>query len=88
MCKMIIKYIETALTKAKYEIIQENEEKYYGEIPELQGVWATGKTLEECRENLKETVEGWLIVKLKMGIPILQAAGEQVDWFMELENSG
>ena len=86
--QMIIKYIEAALTKAKYEIIRENEEKYYGEIPELQGVWATGNTMEECRENLKEVVEGWIIVKLKKGISIPPVAEHQVDCFMELEHSG
>jgi hypothetical protein len=47
---MIIEYIEAALSKAKYEIIGD-EEPYYGEVPELEGVWATGKTLEECRKK-------------------------------------
>jgi len=39
---MIIEYIEAALSKAKYEIIND-EEPFYGEVPGLQGVWATGK---------------------------------------------
>ena len=42
---MLLEYIEEALRRARYEII-EDEEPYYGEIPELQGVWATGRTLE------------------------------------------
>ena len=45
---MITEYINAALSHAKYEIIEDTE-PYYGEIPELKGVWATGKTLEECR---------------------------------------
>lgn len=44
---MVVEYIEEALRRAKYEII-EDEELYYGEVSELPGVWATGKTLEEC----------------------------------------
>ena len=56
---MLTEYIEEAMKKAKYDIIKD-EEPYYGEIPELSGVWASGKTLEECRENLKETVEDWM----------------------------
>ena len=44
-------YIQAALEHAKYEII-EDEEPYHGEVPELQGVWAGGKTLEECGKNL------------------------------------
>jgi len=61
--------MQTALEMAKYEIIEDNE-PYYGEIPVLKGVWAQGKTLESCRENLKEVIEGWLIVRLKHGLPI------------------
>ena len=66
---MLTEYIEAAMSKAKYEII-EDEEPYYGEVPELEGVWATGKTLEECRKNLVEVIDGWLIVRLRGGLHI------------------
>jgi predicted RNase H-like HicB family nuclease len=66
---MLIEYIEAAMARAKYEII-DDEEPYYGEIPELKGIWATGKTLEECRKRLSEVIEGWIIVRLKKGLPI------------------
>jgi predicted RNase H-like HicB family nuclease len=71
---MITEYIEAALARASYEIIKD-EEPYYGEIPGLQGVWATGKTLEECRRNLAETVEGWVLLSIAKGLPI-PALGE------------
>jgi predicted RNase H-like HicB family nuclease len=57
---MIIDYIEAVLGKARYEII-EDEEPYYGEVPGLDGVWASGKTLEECRKNLAEVIDGWIV---------------------------
>jgi len=44
--------------------------RFYGEIKGLRGVWAVGKTLEECRRNLVTTIEGWLIVRLKKNLPI------------------
>lgn len=66
---MIIQYIETALAHARYDVIKD-EEPYYGEVPELSGVWATGKTLEECRRNLMEVIDGWIIVRLRRGLPI------------------
>ena len=66
---MLIEYVQEALRRARYEII-EDEEPYYGEIPDLKGVWATGKTLEECRENLKEVIEGWILISLKKDLPI------------------
>lgn len=66
---MIREYIEAAMARARYEIIQD-EEPFYGEVPELQGVWASGKTLEECRRNLAEVVDGWVLVRLARGLPI------------------
>ena len=66
---MIHEYIETALRHAHYEIIKD-EQPYYGEVPELQGGWATGKSLEECRQNLAEVVDGWVLVRLARGLPI------------------
>jgi predicted RNase H-like HicB family nuclease len=66
---MITEYIEAALLKARYELIKD-EEPFYGEVPELAGVWATGKTLEECRKNLAEVIDGWIVVRLRKGLPI------------------
>ena len=66
---MIHEYIEAALERAHYELI-EDEEPYYGEVPELQGVWATGKSLEACRRNLADVVDGWLLIRLTRGLPI------------------
>jgi len=76
---MLMEYIEEALKKAHYEII-DDEEPYYGEVKELKGVWATGKTLEECRNNLKEVIEGWIIVSIKKGlqIPIIKLGTESI----------
>ncbi|MGB3478333.1 MAG: type II toxin-antitoxin system HicB family antitoxin [bacterium] len=61
---MLIEYIEAALKRAHYEII-EDEEPFYGEIPGFKGIWATGKTLEECRTNLKEILEGWILLSIQ-----------------------
>jgi predicted RNase H-like HicB family nuclease len=66
---MLREYIEATLKSAHYELI-DDEEPYYGEVPGLQGVWATGKTLEECRHNLGEVIEGWVLIGLNHGLPI------------------
>lgn len=66
---MIIEYVTEALRRARYEKIEDNE-PFYGEVPGLKGVWATGKTLEECRQRLAEVVDGWIVVRLKKGLPI------------------
>ena len=84
---MITEYIEAALSRAKYEIM-EDEEPYYGEVLELEGVWATGKTLEECRHNLAEVIDGWLVVRLKRGLSIPQIGEYRVEELKRLEVSG
>jgi predicted RNase H-like HicB family nuclease len=66
---MLLAYIQTALDGAHYEII-EDEEPYYGEVPPLAGVWASGKTLEECRRNLAEAIEDWVLFSIAKGLPI------------------
>jgi len=66
---VISEYIEAALARAKYEIIKDKE-PYYGEVLGLDGVWATGKTLEKCRKNLAEVIDGWIVVRLGKGLPI------------------
>jgi len=66
---MIIEYINKALAQAHYEII-EDEDPYYGEISDLPGVYASGKNLEECRKNLTEVIDGWLIIRLRRGMQI------------------
>jgi predicted RNase H-like HicB family nuclease len=66
---MISNYIEAALKHARYELIKD-EEPCYGEVEGLQGVWASAKTLEECRERLAEVLDGWLLVRLSRGLPI------------------
>jgi hypothetical protein len=49
---MLTAYIRAAMRQARYEMI-EDEEPFYGHIPECPGVWATGRTLEECRDELR-----------------------------------
>ncbi|MGD9973862.1 MAG: type II toxin-antitoxin system HicB family antitoxin [Desulfatirhabdiaceae bacterium] len=68
---MLLQYFQEALEHAHYEKI-DDEEPYYGEIPELAGVWATGITLEECRRSLASTLEDWLLFSIAKNLPIPQ----------------
>ena len=74
---MIREYIDAALKHAHYEMIKD-EEPFYGEVPELQGVWATGKTLEDCRQKLSEVIDGWILVRIARGLPIPEIGGVQI----------
>lgn len=59
-------YIQEGMRRATYEII-ENPEPYYGHIPDLQGVYAVGATLEACRDELQSVLEDWILVGLRLG---------------------
>ena len=60
---MLTDYINAALRHARYEILSDDG-SYYGEIPELPGVWANAETLEACREELREALESWITLGL------------------------
>lgn len=71
---MLLDYIELAMSKAHYEIL-EDEKFYYGEIPGFQGVWAKGRTLEDCRAELQTTLEEWLLIRLRKNLKIPRMRG-------------
>lgn len=81
---MIVDYIEAALKLAHYEIIGD-EEPFYGEVVQLKGLWATGKTLEQCRANLASTIEGWVLVRISRGMQIPPLGEVRVALPQELE---
>lgn len=64
---MLRDYIQTAMKHAHYELIDQPGEPFFGSIPECRGVLAIGKTLEECRKNLKDALDSWLIVRRRLG---------------------
>ena len=66
---MLMEYIQAALESAHCEII-EDDEPFYGQVPQLAGVWATGKTLGECRRNLGSAIEDWVLFSVAQGIAV------------------
>lgn len=66
---MLTKYLEAALRHAHYEILVDDG-TYYGEISECQGVYANAPTLEECRSELAEVLEDWLLFRIYKNLPL------------------
>ena len=66
---MLLEYIQAALRHAKYEILQDDG-SYYGEIPECNGVYANAGTLEDCREELREVLEEWVLFRIHRNLPL------------------
>ncbi len=66
---MLTDYIQAAMRRARYEILPDDG-KFYGEIPGFSGVYAHTDTLEDCREELKEVLEEWILLRLSMHLPL------------------
>ncbi|MDH5717421.1 MAG: type II toxin-antitoxin system HicB family antitoxin [Spirochaetia bacterium] len=65
---MLLNYIQSAMKKAHYEILK--DEGYYGEIPEIDGVYAQAETLEKCRDELATVLEEWIFFRLTRNLSI------------------
>lgn len=66
---MLTEYIRAAMRRARYEIL-EDDGSFYGDIPGFDGVWANAGTLEACREELEEVLEGWIVLSLSKNLPL------------------
>jgi predicted RNase H-like HicB family nuclease len=68
---MLIEYINKAMSKAVYDKLE--DDAFSGKIPQYPGVVAFGKTLYQCQKELKSSLEGWLIVKIRHGdeLPVM-----------------
>jgi predicted RNase H-like HicB family nuclease len=75
---MFAEYIAAALRRAEYKII-ESDDPIFASVPGLNGVWATGKTFEEARDELIEVIEEWLVLGIKLGHPIPAIGGVMID---------
>ena len=68
---MLTDYIQHAMRQAHYELMENG--RFFGSIPQCRGAWGEGATLEECREELGEALEAWLIAGLRHGdtLPVI-----------------
>jgi len=70
---MLLEYIQKALVKAQYKILDDGT--WFAEIPGFEGVWANAKSVEECRHELQEVLEEWLVLKIRDRNPIPKIEG-------------
>lgn len=71
-------YIEAALRRARYRLINNSNEPCFADVPELDGVWATGHTIEDTRNELIEVLEEWIAARLAWGLPIPPIGGQSI----------
>ena len=66
---MLTEYIRSAMRRAKYEILSDDN-TFYGEIPGFKGVYANTATLETCREELEEVLQEWILFRVSRNLQL------------------
>lgn len=69
---MLTEYIQAAMGKASYKLLDE-EEGFFGEISDCPGVWANELTLEACRDQVREVLEDWILIRARrqLDLPVI-----------------
>lgn len=64
-------YLAAALNAATYDKLEDGT--FAGRIPSCQGVVAFGSSLRECHDELRSTLEDWVLLGLRLGhsLPVL-----------------
>ena len=65
---ILSEYIEKAMEEALYDKLEDST--FAGRIPSCTGVLAFGTTLRQCEDNLRSTLEDWILVGLKLKHPL------------------
>ena len=68
---ILSEYVEQAMAQAVYDKLEDGT--FVGQIPSCKGVIAFGVTLRECEEELRSTLEDWILLGLKLGhyLPVI-----------------
>jgi predicted RNase H-like HicB family nuclease len=65
------------LHQTRYEILPDDS-SFYEEIPPCNGVYANASTLEECREQLEEVLEEWVLFRIYKNLPLPVIDGHEL----------
>jgi predicted RNase H-like HicB family nuclease len=64
-------YVDKAIAQAVYDKLEDGT--FAGRIPVCKGVVAFGVTLRECEDELRSTLEDWILIGLKLrhSLPVI-----------------
>ena len=65
---ILSEYLERAIAQAEFDKLEDGT--FAGRIPTCKGVIAFGHTLQECSNELRSTLEDWVVLALKLGHPL------------------
>lgn len=64
-------YVDLLMNKAVYDKLEDGT--FTGRIPQCKGVIAFGNSLRECDDELRATLEDWVLLGLQLGhhLPVI-----------------
>lgn len=71
------RYVEAALRQAEYE--RDENGVVVAQVPGADGFYAQGDTFEEARDNLREVIEGNVMLALQLGWAIPTIVGVSIE---------
>ena len=70
-------YVEAALEKAEYE--RDEDGVVIASVPDASGFFTQGDTFEAARENLRDAIEGNIMLALQLGLEIPPMPGVTIE---------
>lgn len=73
----LLRYVDAALALAEYA--RDENGVVIALVPEASGFFAQGDTFEEARANLRDVIEGNVLLALQLGLPIPGVPGVSIE---------
>ena len=74
---VLSRYVENALQHAEHE--RDENGVVIARVPDTSGFFSQGDTFEEARENLRDAIEGNVVIALQLGHNIPQIEGIMIE---------
>lgn len=72
----LVHYLEQSLRSAEYTLDENG--LIVARVPGAGGFFAQGDNVEEARDNLREVIEGNVLLALQLGLPIPEIKGVEI----------
>lgn len=73
----LLRYVDAALAIAEYE--RDENGVIIASVPDASGFFTQGETFEEARTNLRDAIEGNILLALQLGWPIPDIPGISIE---------
>ena len=73
----LLRYVESALAQAEYE--RDEDGVIIAQVPTASGFFAQGDNFEDARSNLRDVIEGNVMLALQLGFPIPSLIGFEIE---------